>query len=143
MVHSWVQLSEKRPCYIWLVGRMKLASLEAIKFGWGWGLLVYYILLFSLPLYCRHPNMTEILLTGTLSLNSIINQHPQHNIMNLFACHHFSFIQGFSACFMKMSILTYTFLRVLFIICLRPIELLAIAYVLIFNIDPLTQAPRL
>ena len=31
----------------------------------------------------------------------------------------------------------------LFIICFRPIELLVIAYVLIFNIDPLTQAPRL
>ena len=71
--------------------------------------------------------MTEILLTGTLSLNSNINQHPQHNIKNLFACRHFSFIQGFSACFMKMSVLTYTFHCVLFIICLRPIELLAIA----------------
>ena len=45
---------------------MKYASLEA-NLGAGRGLLVYPILLFYLP----HPDMTEILLTRTLSLNSI------------------------------------------------------------------------
>ena len=28
-VHSLLQLSERWPCHIWLVGRMKFASLEA------------------------------------------------------------------------------------------------------------------
>ena len=41
------------------------------KFGGGWGLLVYPILLFYLPLSGSSPDMTVILLTGTLSLNSI------------------------------------------------------------------------
>ena len=54
---------------------MKLASLEA-NLGGGRGLLVYPILLFPLfflsdSLSGRHCDMTEILLTGTLSLNSI------------------------------------------------------------------------
>ena len=71
-VHSLLQLSVRWPCHIWLVGRIKLASLKAI-FGWGWGLLVYPILLFSLPLSGRCPDMTEILLTWTLSLNQSIN----------------------------------------------------------------------
>ena len=64
-------------CHFGLVGRMILASLEA-NLGGGWGLFVYPILLFSLLLSGRSPNMTEILLTGTLSLNSIsqsINQY--------------------------------------------------------------------
>ena len=72
VVHSLLQLSE-RPCHIWLVGRMKFASFKA-NLGWGWGLLVYPILLFSLPLSGRSPDMTEILLTGTLSkLTQLIN----------------------------------------------------------------------
>ena len=37
------------------------------------GLLVYPIFLFALPLSGRSPDMTEILLTGTLSL-SLISQ---------------------------------------------------------------------
>ena len=37
----------------------------------GVGFLVYPILLFSLPLSGRSDVMTKILLTGTLSLNSI------------------------------------------------------------------------
>ena len=71
VVHSLLQLSERWPCHIWPVGRMKFASLEA-NLGGGWGLRVFYpILLFSLPLSGKIPDMTEILLTGTLSLNSI------------------------------------------------------------------------
>ena len=42
------------------------------KFWWKSGLLVYPILLFSLPLFGRSPDMTEILLTETLSLNQSI-----------------------------------------------------------------------
>ena len=34
MVHSLLQLSERWLCHIWLVGRMKSASLEA-NLGWG------------------------------------------------------------------------------------------------------------
>ena len=45
---------------------MRFASLEANLSG-GWGLLNYPILLFSL----WSQNMTEILLNGTLSFNSI------------------------------------------------------------------------
>ena len=37
----------------------------------GWGLLVYPIPLLSLPLSGRSHDMTEILLSGTLSLTSI------------------------------------------------------------------------
>ena len=49
------------------------------KFWWGWGLLVYPILLFSLPLAERSPSMTEILLTGTLHINSSNqNLHTKH-----------------------------------------------------------------
>ena len=49
-----------------LIGRMQFTSFEA---NLGLGLLVYHILLFSLPLSGRSPDMTEILLTGTLSFN--------------------------------------------------------------------------
>ena len=56
--------------HIWLVGRMKFASIVA-NLGGSWGILVYPTLLFSLPLSGRSLNMTEILLIGTLSLNSI------------------------------------------------------------------------
>ena len=66
MVRSLLQLSGRCHRHIWLVDRMKFASLEA-NLGGGWGLLVYPILLFYLPLH-RCPAMTEILLTGTLSL---------------------------------------------------------------------------
>ena len=36
LVHSLLQLSERWPCYIWPVGRMKFASLEA-NLVWGQG----------------------------------------------------------------------------------------------------------
>ena len=55
---------------IWPVDRMKYALLKA-NLGGGQGLLVYPILLSFLPLSGRGPDMTEILLTGTLSINSI------------------------------------------------------------------------
>ena len=55
---------------VMLGSRINFASLEA-NLGWGKGLLVYPILLFSLPLSGRSSGMTEILLTGTLSLNPI------------------------------------------------------------------------
>ena len=57
------------PVIFRLVHGLKFASLEA-NLGGGWGLLVYPILLFYLPLSGRSPNMTEILFTGSLSLNS-------------------------------------------------------------------------
>ena len=62
-------LSERWPCHIWPVGRMKFASLEANLDG-IWGLLDP-ILLFPLPLSGRSLDMTEILLTWALSLNLI------------------------------------------------------------------------
>ena len=37
VVRFLLQLSERWPCHIWLVGRMKFASLEA-NLGWGQGL---------------------------------------------------------------------------------------------------------
>ena len=66
VVRALLQLSERWSCHIWLVYRMKFATL-----GSG-GLLVYPILFFSLPLSGRSPmsDVTEILLTGTLNLNS-------------------------------------------------------------------------
>ena len=36
MVHSLLQLSERWPCRIWPVDRMKFATLEAY-FEWEWG----------------------------------------------------------------------------------------------------------
>ena len=68
-MHSLLQLSERSPCHIWLVGRMKFASLEAHLDG-GQGLLVDPIL-FSPSLSGRSPDMTEILLTRILSFNSV------------------------------------------------------------------------
>ena len=70
-----MQLSERWPFHSWLIDRMKCASLEAI-FYVGWALLVYPILVFSLPLSGRSLDMTEILLTGTLSLSSINYPKP-------------------------------------------------------------------
>ena len=49
------------PCHIWLADGMKFAILGGV-----WGLLVYPFLLLPLP-----PDMTEILLNWTFSLNSI------------------------------------------------------------------------
>ena len=68
MVHSLLQLSERWPCHIWPVYRMKFATHEA-NFGWEWGLLLNPLLL-SLPPSGRSPesDITEILLTGTLNL---------------------------------------------------------------------------
>ena len=54
----------------WLLGMMKFASLEANLDG-DPDLFAYPILLLSLPVSWRSPDMTEILLTGTFSLNSI------------------------------------------------------------------------
>ena len=70
VAHALLQLSERWPCHVWLVGRMKFALLEA-NLCKGPGLLVYPILLFSLPLSGGTVDMTEILLTGILSLNSV------------------------------------------------------------------------
>ena len=68
MVHPLLQLSERWPCHIWLVDEVKFASHEAM---WVGGLLFYPIFLFSLTLSGRSPHMTELLLTGTLSINPI------------------------------------------------------------------------
>ena len=68
MVPSLLQLSERWPCQILFVDRMKNASFET-NLGGDSVLLVYPIPLSSLPLSGRSPDMTEILLTGTLSLN--------------------------------------------------------------------------
>ena len=69
MVQSLLQLSERWPYHFRLVGKITFASLEA---NLDWGLLVFYsILLVSLALSGRRPDMTSILLTGTLCLNSI------------------------------------------------------------------------
>ena len=43
-MRSLLQLSERWPCHIWLVGRIKFASLE-VNVSLGWGLLVNPILL--------------------------------------------------------------------------------------------------
>ena len=80
-VHSLLQLSEKWPCLIWLFDGMKFALHEANS-GGSWGLLVYLILLFSLLLSGRSPGMTEILLPGPLSLNSIRSSFPNFKAAN-------------------------------------------------------------
>ena len=49
---------------------MKVASLET-NLGWNYGLFSPSHSTYFLPLSGRSPNMTEILLTGTLSLNSV------------------------------------------------------------------------
>ena len=80
-VCSLLQLSERWPCHIRLFGNMKFASLVANS---GGGRMKFasleanlggslFFFLFSLPL-SRSSIMTEIMLTGTLSLNTI-NQH--------------------------------------------------------------------
>ena len=69
---------------------MKLASLEA-NFGGGWGLFVYPFLLFYLPLSGRRPNMTETMLTGTLSLNS--NKQNDRGLF-FFVCTRFTFLSN-------------------------------------------------
>ena len=63
---------QRDDCHIWLVDRMKFASLEA-NLGGDQGLLIYPILLFSLPLSRWSNNMTETLLTGTLRLDLILS----------------------------------------------------------------------
>ena len=50
---------------------MKFASLE-VFLGGGWGLLVYPILIFYLPLSGRSPGMTELFLTE----NNWANKNP-------------------------------------------------------------------
>ena len=66
VVRSLLQISERWPCHTWPVVRMKFAPLGG-KFGWD---LLIYPILFSL----RSSDMTEILLTVTLSRNPI-NQY--------------------------------------------------------------------
>ena len=88
MLHSLQQLSERWLCHIWSVGRMKYASLEA-NLGVGQGLLDHPILPFSLLHSGRSLDMTEILFTGTLSLNSIKKQKlliplMSHQLLNIF-----------------------------------------------------------
>ena len=56
----------EKSCHIWTVGRMKLASLEARR-GGGLG----FVSLFHSSLSGKLPRITEILLTGILSLYSI------------------------------------------------------------------------
>ena len=69
VMHSLLKLSERCPCHILPFGWMKFVSLEA-NFGLGCDPLVYPIL-HPLLLSERPPDMTEILLTETKSLNSI------------------------------------------------------------------------
>ena len=57
---------------------MKFASLEE---NLGGGLSVSPILLLSLPASGRRPHKTEILLTGSLSLNSIKNNLLSGGVM--------------------------------------------------------------
>ena len=69
MVRCLLQLSERWHCHIWLIGRMKYTSFEANVGGVG---AFESIPCFSFSL-CGGgggPNMTEILLNGTLYLNS-------------------------------------------------------------------------
>ena len=70
VVHSLLKFLERWPCNMWLIDRMKFASLEE-NLGGELGRLVYPIPLFSLPISGRSPDMIEILLTGTLNLNVI------------------------------------------------------------------------
>ena len=75
MVHSLLQFSERYSCHISSVGKIKFASLMANS---GGTLYSIPFLFFALPLSGRSPpDMTEILLTGTLSLN-----HSVTNIKN-------------------------------------------------------------
>ena len=56
-VRSLLQILAIWSCHIWLVIKMKFASIL------GQGILIYHILLFFRP-SSGIPNMTEILLTG-------------------------------------------------------------------------------
>ena len=76
MVRSLLQLSEIWPFHIWLFVWMEFASLEA-NLG-GVGALLSISFFFSLPLSGRSSDMTEILLTGDLSQNSIY-EYLVHN----------------------------------------------------------------
>ena len=64
-LQSLLELLAIWSCHIWLV-RIKFAA----NLSLGQGLLVYLILLFFLPPSRRSPDMTGILLTGMLNLNS-------------------------------------------------------------------------
>ena len=61
---------ERKSCHIWLGGRINVASPEA-NLGGGQGIIAYPVFLFSHPLSGRSPDISEILLTRTLCLNSI------------------------------------------------------------------------
>ena len=65
MVRSLLQLPERWPCHIWLVGRMKFALIEINSGGGRSGP-------FSLYHSGSSPDMTEILLTEPLSLDQSI-----------------------------------------------------------------------
>ena len=54
---------------------MKFASLNCVNFCWGHGILVYQILLFFPHSSGRGPDMTEILLTITLSQKNPYQGH--------------------------------------------------------------------
>ena len=70
MVHSLLQLSETWPCHILFVGRMKFTCIKT-NLGGCWDLFSLFHSSFLSPsLSEKSPDMTEILLTGTLFLNS-------------------------------------------------------------------------
>ena len=56
---------QRWPCHIWLVDRLKFASLEDLPFN------LSHSSFLSPSLWERSPDMNEILLTGTLSHNAI------------------------------------------------------------------------
>ena len=68
-LRSLLELLAIWSCHIWLVVRINFAS-RAANLSLGQGLLVYPILRFFLSPSRRSPDMTGILLTGTLNLNS-------------------------------------------------------------------------
>ena len=65
-LRSLLELLAIWSCHIWLVVRIKFASLVA-NLSLGQGLLVYHILF---PSSRRSPDMTGMLLAGMLNLNS-------------------------------------------------------------------------
>ena len=67
-LRSLLKLLAIRSCHIWLVVRITFASLAA-NLSLGQVLLIYP-LLFFLPPSRGSPDMTGILLTGMLNLNS-------------------------------------------------------------------------
>ena len=68
-LRSLLELLAIWSCHIWLAVRIIFASLVT-NLSLGQGLLVYSILFFFLPPTRRNPDMTGILLTGMLNLNS-------------------------------------------------------------------------